>query len=93
MTAHAGVLRDAAGLARAASQLDLIESDAVDHEVRNLATVGRALVAAAAEREESRGTHHRLDHPEPARELERIVHLGTGDRLRVPASFVRELEH
>ena len=93
MTTYAGVLRDAAGLARAAAALDRIEAEVVDPEVHNLATVGRALVAAAAERKESRGTHHRLDHPERARTLERIVHLGAGDRLRVPASFVRELEH
>jgi len=35
-------------------------------EVRNLATVGAALVAAAAAREESRGCHTRTDFPDTA---------------------------
>jgi succinate dehydrogenase/fumarate reductase flavoprotein subunit len=64
------------------------------HEIWNLATVGRAVAAAAAERQESRGAHYRLDHPEPAREVERVVHLGDGERIRVPAmlTLTRELE-
>jgi L-aspartate oxidase len=106
MTANVGVLRDAAGLQQAGRELSAIEAEAdgvsaagLDaaglralHEVRNLATVGRAVAAAAAERQESRGAHHRLDHPKPAREVERIVHVGAADRIRVPASLVRELE-
>jgi L-aspartate oxidase len=86
MTLHAGVRRDAAGLATAADELAIIEAQAVDPEVRNLAAVGQALVAAAAEREESRGAHHRLDFPTPGPVLERIVHLGPGQRLRVVAA-------
>jgi L-aspartate oxidase len=41
------------------------EADRVDVcEVRNLATVGAGLVAAAIAREESRGCHTRTDFPE-----------------------------
>ena len=43
-------------------------------------------MAAAAERQESRGCHHRLDFPDPHQPLERIVHFGPDRRVRVPAS-------
>jgi L-aspartate oxidase len=62
------VLRDAASLERVAGIVD-IDVDARDvptHEVRNLLAVARVLVAAARAREESRGTHTRLDFPETA---------------------------
>ncbi len=66
MTTGAGVLRDAASLgavARAVA-IDVDAHDVAGHEVRNLLSVARALVAAALAREESRGTHTRLDFPE-----------------------------
>jgi L-aspartate oxidase len=63
-----GVLRDAASLARAATQLELM-ADAADLEVRNLVAVSSALVDAARARTESRGTHTRLDFPERSSEL------------------------
>ena len=64
MTIGAGVVRDAASLAG----VDLPMPEAADRvdvcEVRNLATVGSALVAAAQAREESRGCHTRTDFPD-----------------------------
>jgi len=90
MTRDAGVLRDAASLARAARAVDEIAGRAADRaepdraepdrpepdrpdraacELRNLITVSAAVVAGAAARAESRGTHTRRDHPEPRREL------------------------
>jgi L-aspartate oxidase len=86
MSLYAGVRRDAPGLATAAGELAAIEAKAADPEVRNLAVVGQALVVAAAEREESRGAHHRLDFPTPGPVLERIVHLGRDERVRVSAA-------
>jgi L-aspartate oxidase len=68
MTRDAGVLRDAASLERAAKELNGMTA-AADPEVRNLVTVSRALVDAALARTESRGTHTRLDFPEPSPEL------------------------
>jgi L-aspartate oxidase len=63
MTIGAGVVRDADSL----GAVDLAvppPSDRADAcEVRNLATVGAALVAAAIAREESRGCHTRTDFP------------------------------
>lgn len=89
MTLHAGVLRDAGGLERARADLERIqhESPAGEFELGSLVAVGIALVTAAAEREESRGAHHRLDFPGPARAVERIVHLGPSTRVRVPAAL------
>jgi L-aspartate oxidase len=64
MTVGAGVVRDAESLK--AVELAMPEdADRVDVcEVRNLATVGAGLVAAAIAREESRGCHTRTDFPE-----------------------------
>jgi L-aspartate oxidase len=72
MTAGAGVLRDAASLARTQEAVAQIESlalasdggTAADWELRNLATVARCVLAAAVTREESRGAHTRQDFPE-----------------------------
>jgi L-aspartate oxidase len=66
MTTGAGVVRDAPSLAGVELPMPA-PADQVDVcEVRNLATVGRALVAAATAREESRGCHTRTDFPETA---------------------------
>jgi L-aspartate oxidase len=68
MTTGAGVLRDAASLTATADALDGVaaagEASPAWCEVANLATVGRALVAAALVREESRGAHTRADFPD-----------------------------
>ena len=64
MTVGAGVVRDAASLGGVQPVL-LPDADRVEVcEVRNLATVAGALVAAATVREESRGCHTRTDFPE-----------------------------
>ena len=63
MTAGAGVLRSAGSLAETGRVLDAM-SGATDPELRNLVTVGRALLVAAMAREESRGAHARLDFPD-----------------------------
>jgi L-aspartate oxidase len=71
MTAGAGVLRDAASLRAVAATIaiDVDARDVATHEVRNLLAVARALVASAQAREESRGTHTRLDFPETSEDL------------------------
>ena len=63
MTRDAGVLRDQVSLNRARAALAAIVP--TDEEVANLLEVSRALVEAALAREESRGTHTRVDYPEP----------------------------
>jgi L-aspartate oxidase len=66
MTAGAGVLRDRESLARVLDALpaDVPAGDPAGYELRNLLAVGWSLAVAALAREESRGTHTRLDHPE-----------------------------
>lgn len=71
MTRGAGVVRTHDSLAATASRIEALalEVPANDSspkwaEVRNLVILGRAVVAAATAREESRGAHTREDHPE-----------------------------
>ena len=81
LTDHAGVLRDATRLDAAAAVVDETlraprGNTVADHELHNLATVGRAVVDAAIRREESRGAHARDDFPktDPAF-VHRIVYV------------------
>jgi L-aspartate oxidase len=62
MEAGAGVLRERAGLDRLAASLATWTS--ADGETANLLVLGRLLTAAAAAREESLGSHFRLDFPQ-----------------------------
>jgi len=62
MTAGAGVVRTAGSLAEAAAALEA-GGDPGDAEVASLRDVGRAVVAAALARQESRGCHWRDDFP------------------------------
>ena len=70
MTSRAGVLRTADGLSEAVELLDKLsatQTETVDlesWETTNLLTVSTALAAAAALREETRGSHWREDFPE-----------------------------
>jgi L-aspartate oxidase len=81
LTTDAGVLRDASSLARAvrAAQQAFAHASGGDvdtWELRNLATVARALIAAATVREESRGAHNRADFPETSPVLARRLVIG-----------------
>jgi L-aspartate oxidase len=87
MTAGAGVLRDAASLAGVLETLppDCDASDPASHELRNLLVVGRLLAGAALAREESRGTHTRLDFPERSNALlGRFFALADGSEVFEP---------
>ncbi|MEO6500550.1 MAG: L-aspartate oxidase [Jatrophihabitantaceae bacterium] len=70
MSADAGVIRDAAGLGRAAGSLQKLAAQRSSDprteswEATNLLTVASALVAAARRRAETRGAHWREDYPE-----------------------------
>jgi L-aspartate oxidase len=78
MSRHVGVLRSAASLDAARSELRRIAAGVTaatwsegtsparrSWETVNLLTVATAMVAAARARTESRGCHRRTDHPEP----------------------------
>ncbi|PHX60247.1 MAG: L-aspartate oxidase [Actinobacteria bacterium] len=83
MTNRAGVLRDADSLNQALFELDALTPHGP--EVDNLWKVSRALVQSALKREESRGTHNRLDFPAPHPEfLGRFVLAAGRDPEFVP---------
>ena len=84
MTAGAGVVRSEESLRSAADALASLAIDAgpptstAGGELRNLATVADALLAAATERTESRGSHVRAEHPDrDERWQRRIIHGGS----------------
>jgi succinate dehydrogenase/fumarate reductase flavoprotein subunit len=84
MTTGAGVLRDADSLLGVLDRLpaDVRGEGPAGHELRNLVSVGHALAAGALAREESRGTHTRLDHPErEAAFLGRFFRVGDSSRF------------
>ncbi|WP_165248542.1 L-aspartate oxidase [Paludisphaera soli] len=66
-----GITRDASGLAEAAQQVDRwcryvlphVFDDPAGWAVQNMLTTARLMIAAAAERTESRGVHYRSDFP------------------------------
>ncbi|MFM8303806.1 MAG: L-aspartate oxidase [Actinomycetota bacterium] len=76
LTQDAGVLRDRDSLTRAADRLATMRAGTL--EDANLLAVGRALVAAALARRESRGTHTRLDHPDRSAEFDGRFVFGPG---------------
>lgn len=68
MTTNAGVLRSEESLRAAlavATATVVPPDDAASAELRNLATLAVAVIAAAQARTETRGAHTRTDHPEP----------------------------
>jgi L-aspartate oxidase len=100
MTTGAGVLRTAESLAATEHELARIGAllgppgtDRQAEEVRNLLAVGRALLAAAAARQESRGNHTRTDFPErDPRQRRRLVFAGPPGQSREPqADAVRPM--
>ncbi len=91
MSGRASVVRDGKGLA----ELSAVLRSAPRRRVRNpadaedvaLTAVARALAAAALARTESRGCHHRADHPDtdPAQAVSRIGHAPTRASFPAPA--------
>ncbi|HKI43567.1 MAG TPA: L-aspartate oxidase, partial [Mycobacterium sp.] len=83
MSKDASVLRDAAGLNRLSGKLCRVPVRAVasrrDFEDVALALAARAVTAAALARTESRGCHHRADHPDAAPEQARSSVLRLAD--------------
>jgi L-aspartate oxidase len=83
MTRYAGVLRDAESLRGALKALTVMRPGS--EEDQNLRDVSLALVQAALAREESRGTHTRLDFPDTSRAfLGRFFFTGLSDPVFAP---------
>jgi len=66
MSAQVGVIRDGDGLAEAVRAFATIERDAGNIALRNMATTALLVATSAWSRRESRGAHHRSDHPAEA---------------------------
>ena len=68
MSLHASVLRDAHGLSELGARLSTaprsVPTDRAGFESAALTVTARVVAAAAFERAESRGCHHRSDHPD-----------------------------
>ncbi|MGO9524206.1 L-aspartate oxidase [Mycobacterium sp.] len=83
MSKDASVVRDAAGLNRLSGKVSRVPVRAVasrrDVEDVALALAARAVTAAALARTESRGCHHRADHPDAASEQARSSVLRLAD--------------
>lgn len=84
MTRRLGMARDAEGLATAASELDAAVASAsaagpAGRDAGMLALAARSVVVAAAFREESRGCHRRVDHPQRREELRASTCWRLGD--------------
>ncbi len=86
MSRDVGVLRDAAGLARAARVLAAVGATTAGapgrdaYELANLHAIATAVVVAATARTESRGGHRRRDHPveDPAWRRHLSLHVVDG---------------
>lgn len=63
MATNAGVIRDHAGLTRAARAILRIEAATTNFELRNMAAAALLIASAALVRHESRGAHFRADFP------------------------------
>jgi L-aspartate oxidase len=63
MTSHVGVIRDPDRLAAAVRSFAALEQDSGNIALRNMATTALLVSASAWARRESRGAHHRSDHP------------------------------
>jgi len=89
MTSHASVVRDGAGLHQLVDTLEEAVHRRLgcraDVEDVALTTAARAVAAAALERTESRGCHHRGDYPDadPAQALRTTVRLDAEGLARV----------
>ena len=92
MSADCGVVRDADGLQIATETLadlakladDLPARTIASYEVIDLLRVSRAIVASATQRTESRGSHTRVEYPEPIDSLlGRFVSRGSSEPVFV----------
>jgi L-aspartate oxidase len=80
MWTHVGLLRTREGLERALLEIAALRAEAPQSgsELHNLLTIAPLVATAALARNESRGSHVRLDHPKPdpawqSRQLRRLV--------------------
>lgn len=81
MTEGAGVIRDAAGLTSALSEIAAIESGAESAPLLNMTATATLIATAALRRTESRGAHFRADFPAPSGPVGRRSFLTPAEAL------------
>lgn len=91
MAADVGVIREAAGLARALASLRHIERTTAAPGIRNAVLAARIVAAGAWARQESRGGHYRSDFPESRPDFARRTFLTLADVDRITAESRRDL--
>lgn len=91
MTAKAGVVRDAAGLAGALATILRLEGETPSPALKTMATAALLLAAAAFRRRESRGGHYRADFPKTDARAQRT--FLTLAEARVLASQATGMSH
>lgn len=88
MSTEVGVIREAAGLARALDLFDDLERRPHDVSTRNTLVAARLITAAALAREESRGGHYRSDFSsaDPSRAHRTFLTLAQARAISLPPS-------
>lgn len=84
MRANVGVIRDRDGLTAALAELAAIEREGgPGRAFRNMITAARLITVSALNRPESRGAHHRSDHPDsdPAQARRSYLTLARAERM------------
>jgi L-aspartate oxidase len=94
MSRQVGVLRDGENLASALAYLRGIDRDPdAPHELKSMATAGLLIAAGAWRRNESRGSHKRLDYPKVDPRLKRRTFLSLDEARRIAdQAVVRAIE-
>jgi aspartate oxidase len=92
MWERVGILRDATGLKRAIAEFEQIARSNLSVSSRNFVTLAGLVAKAALWREESRGGHFRMDHPEQrdAFRVHSIQHIGSDIGSSKTISFASE---
>ncbi|TPW32006.1 L-aspartate oxidase [Pararhizobium mangrovi] len=90
MSEHVGVVRTRTGLLSAVREI--AELERTNRRVRflNIAAAARMIAVAALDREESRGSHYRADHPEPAEAWRRRTYSKLSDVDRATWEILKD---
>lgn len=83
MTAHAGVIRDRAGLEQLIREIVGLERDNPRVRFGNIAATAKLIATGAWQRLESRGGHFRSDYPQPRPEWQHRTYMTLKDADRI----------
>ncbi|MDI7861130.1 L-aspartate oxidase [Rhizobiaceae bacterium n13] len=87
MSAHAGVIRDRAGLEHLIREIVRLERGNTRVRFASIASTAKLIATAAWRRHESRGGHYRSDYPEPAAAWQIRTYLTLDEADRIAAEI------